>query len=90
MIICYGLIALEAILIIILFLKIHGANSDMEILKRMTIGVRDDYDRLLDTWKRSIDNADEITAIAKGALAQNEALLMQLKDKEEKEKGCGV
>lgn len=65
MIICYGLIALEAILIIILFLKIHGVNSDMKRLMSMT-------------------------AIAKGALAQNEALLMQLKDKAEKEKGCGV
>ena len=87
MIICYGLIALEAILIIILFLKIHEANSHMEIPKRMTIGVKDDYSRLLDTWQRSINNADEISAIAKSALAQNEELLMQLKDKEEKKNG---
>ncbi len=87
MIICYGLIALEAILIIILFLKIHGANSDMKKLMSMTISVRDNYNRLLDTWQQSIDNVDAIGAIAKDVLAQNEELLMQLKDKEEKKNG---
>ena len=87
MIICYGLIALEAMLIVILFLKIHEANSDMEILNRMTIGVRDDYSGLLDTCRRIIDNSDTITAIANGVLAQNEELLIQLKDKEEKKNG---
>lgn len=81
MIICYGLIVLEAMLIVILFLKIHDVYSELKILRTTTINMVDKCDRLLDTWQQSINNADTISAIAKDILARHEELMMRLDDK---------
>lgn len=81
MIICYGAIALEAVLIVFMLTKIHDAYSQIEILSSLTKELRDDYMRVLDFWKKTIDNTDEMINVSKHIIDMNKELSMRLDDK---------
>lgn len=86
-IICYVAIFLEAVLIVFMLAKIYDAHSQIEILSSLTKELRDDYMRVLDSWKKSIDNTEETINITRNMLDMNEELLMRLNDSEEKKNG---
>ena len=86
-IICYVAIFLEAVWIVFMLAKIYDAHSQIEILSSLTKELRDDYMRVLDSWKKSIDNTDEMINIARNMIDMNEELLMRLNDSEEKKNG---
>lgn len=87
MIICYGAIFLEAVLIVFMLAKIYDAYSQIEILSSLTKGLRDDYIRVLDYWQKSIENADTIIDVANDIIDRNTELMTRLKDKEENNNG---
>ena len=87
MIICYGAIFLEAVLIVFMLAKIYDAYSRIEILSSLFKDLRDDYMRVFDYWQKSIDNSDEICNITKNIIDKNEELLARLGDKEKKKNG---
>lgn len=86
-IICYVAIFLEAVLIVFMLAKIYDAYSQIEILSSLTKELRDDYMRVLDSWKKSIDNTEEMINIARNVIDMNEELSMRLNDSEEKKNG---
>ena len=86
-IICYVAIFLEAVLIVFMLAKIYDAYSQIEILSSLTKELRDDYMRVLDSWRKSIDNTDEIINIARNIIDTNEELLMRVNNLEEKKNG---
>lgn len=86
-IICYVAIFLEAMLIVFMLAKIYDAYSQIEILSSLTKELRDDYMRVLDSWKKSIDNTDEVINIARNIIDTNEELSMRVNDLEEKKNG---
>lgn len=83
-IICYVAIFLEAVLIVFMLAKIYDAYSQIEILSSLTKDLRDNYMRVLDSWKKSIENTDEIINVARNIIDMNEELSMRLNDAEEK------
>lgn len=72
-IICYVAIFLEAVLIVFMLAKIKE--------------LRDDYMRVIDSWKKSLDNTYEMINIARNLIDINEELSMRLNDSEEKKNG---
>lgn len=83
MIIYYGLIGLEAIMIIVLFAKIHDVYSRIELMSSLNHELRGNYIRLLDTWQQCVDNSGELIAVAEDIITLNKELSMRLKDAEE-------
>ena len=83
-IICYVAIFLEAVLIVFMLAKIYDAYSQIEILSSLTNELRDDYIRVLDSWKKSIDNTNDMINVARNIIDMNEELSMRLNDSEEK------
>ena len=82
-IICYIMFFAEAVLIIFMLAKIHGAYSRINILSSLTKELRDDYFRVLASWKKSIDNTNETIELAKKIVNTNEELCKRLEDKNE-------
>lgn len=86
-IVWYLAIVVEAVLIVFMLAKIYDAYSQIEILSSLTKELRDDYMRVLDSWKKSIDNTDEMINIARNIIDMNEELSRRLNDSEEKKNG---
>jgi hypothetical protein len=86
-IVWYLAIFAEAVLIVFILVKVYDAYSEIEILSSLVKDLRDDYMRVFDYWKKSINNSDEICNITKNIINTNEELLARLGDEEKKKNG---